>query len=241
MKHFLPLLVCMLLTNLLLAQAPEYDDLKILFADGKYEKLVDKASGYTTKEKTKKDPLPFMWLSRGLYKISLSGTNDPNYKNAYKDAIGAMATAFKLDKDGTKLTPYQDFVGQFQKSMVELISNEVTLGDLNKAASWVSKYYKITRNPLGAKFLDAAAKFKKGERGTANHMWKEAEKHLTDVDTIETWSDGDKNLLKIGVMQSAECLIAAKQVEKAKTLMDSIAKWFENEEDYRTKYSELFL
>ena len=42
-------------------------------------------------------------------------------------------------------------------------------------------------------------------------------------------------------MQSAECLIAAKQVEKAKTLMDSIAKWFENEEDYRTKYSELFL
>jgi hypothetical protein len=222
-------------------QAPDYDDLKILFADGKYEKLVDKAVGYTEKDKTKKDPVPYVWLSRGLYKISLSGSSNPNFKNAYKDAIGAMASAFKNDKDGTKLVDHQEFIQEFQNSLAEMIGNELAAGDINKAAGWVAKYYKITKNPVGAKFLDAAAKYKKGDKSSASTLWKEGEAILLRTETIEEWSEADKIMLKIGIMQSAECLVAGKQLEKAKTLMDSIAKWFESEEDYKTKYSELFL
>ncbi|MFN5910701.1 MAG: hypothetical protein ACK45H_05135, partial [Bacteroidota bacterium] len=58
------------------AQPPKYDDLKILYADANYEKLVKVAENYSLKEELKKDALPFLWLAKGLYKISLSGTDD---------------------------------------------------------------------------------------------------------------------------------------------------------------------
>ena len=54
------------------AQAPSYDYLLVLFVDGEYEKLVKKAEKYTLNEKTKKDPIPWFYLSKGLYAISKS-------------------------------------------------------------------------------------------------------------------------------------------------------------------------
>ena len=70
-------LVLVVFTNFFsYCQAPDYDDLKILYADGKYEKLVAAADKYTLKESTSKDPNSFMWLARGLYKISISGNSE---------------------------------------------------------------------------------------------------------------------------------------------------------------------
>ena len=109
MKKILPLLLFVLSALTVNAQAPNYDDLKILYADANYEKLVKVSSGYTLKDDLKKDPIPFIWLAKGLYKISLSGSDDEKYKNAYKDAIAALTKAMKNDKDGIALSEFQEF------------------------------------------------------------------------------------------------------------------------------------
>jgi hypothetical protein len=230
------LLVSSLTSN---AQAPGYDDLKILFADANYEKLVKVAENYTLKEELKKDPLPFIWLAKGLYKISLSGTDDEKYKTAYKDAIGAMGKAMKNDKDGTLLSDHQEFMDEFQNSLVEMINNDLAAKDYNKASGWVIKYYKITKNPVGAKYLDGAAKYRKADKGGANTSWKEAETILGSITSIENWSEADKEMLKIGVLQTAECYIAGKQMEKAKSVLNKIAQWYEEDEEFKAKYDEL--
>ena len=222
-----------------LARAPDYDYLKILYADANYEKLVKVAENYTLKEELKKDPLPFVWLAKGLYKISLSGTDDEKFKNAYKDAIAALSKAIKNDKEGTALADHQEFVDQFQMSMVELIANDVAAGDFNKASGWVIKYYKITRNPVGAKYLDGAAKYKKADKGGANTLWKEADALLAQITSIAAWSEADKMMLKMGVLQTAECMIASKQKEKAKALLNKVAQWYEEDEEFKAKYDEL--
>jgi len=239
MKKVLSLLLFLLGSITVNAQAPGYDDLKILYADANYEKLVKVAENYTMKDELKKDPLPFIWLAKGLYKISKSGTDDEKYKNAYKDAIAAFAKAIKNDKDGTLLEDHQEFIDEFQESLVEIINNDLEAKDYNKASGWVIKYYKITRNPIGAKYLDGASKFRKTDKGGANTLWKEADGILATITSIEDWSDADKNMLKIGVLQTAECYIAAKQKEKARTLLNKVAQWYEEDEDFKAKYDEL--
>lgn len=239
MKNVLSLLFLLIGTLTLNAQAPNYNDLKILYADANYEKLVKVADGYTQKDDLKKDPVPFVWLSKGLYKISLSGTDDEKYKSAYKDAIAALGKAMKNDKDGTGLTEHQEYIDLFQMSLVEMINNDITAKDYSKASGWVIKYYKITRNPAGAKYLDGATKYRKADKGGANTLWKEADLLLSKTTSIEDWSKADKELLKIGVLQTAECYIASKQMEKAKTTLNKIAQWFEEDEDFKTKYNEL--
>jgi hypothetical protein len=221
------------------AQPPNYDDLKILYADANYEKLVKVAENYTLKEDLTKDPIPYVWLAKGLYKISLSGTDDEKFKNAYKDAIAAVGKALKNDKDGTKLTDHAEFIEEFQLSMVTMIENDLTAKDYNKASGWVIKYYKITKNPVGAKFLDGASKYRKADKGGANTAWKEAETMLSKITSIEDWTEADKKMLKMGVLQTAECYIASKQREKAKNILNKVAQWYEGDEEFKAKYDEI--
>jgi len=221
------------------AQPPKYDDLKILYADANYEKLVKVAENYSLKEELKKDALPFLWLAKGLYKISLSGTDDEKFKNAYKDAIGAIGKALKNDKDGTQLVDHLEFVEEFQMSMVTMIENDLSAKDYNKASGWILKYFKVTKNPIGAKFLDGASKYRKADKGGANTAWKEAETLLGKLTSIDDWTEADKKMLKLGVLETAECYIASKQREKAKTVLNKVAQWFEGDEDFKAKYDEI--
>ncbi len=221
------------------AQAPGYDDLKILYADGNYEKLVKVAFNYSEKEDLKKDPLPNLWLAKGLYKVSQSGTDDEKFKNAYKEAITALGKAMKLDKDGSVLADHQEFIEKFQLSMVELISNELSAADYNKAAGWVLKYYKITRNGVGTKYLDGATKFAKADKGGANTIWKEADALLAKITSIDEWSEADVAMLQMGVLETAQCYVKAKQKDKAKTLLSKVSQWFEEDAEFKSKAEEI--
>lgn len=239
MKRLITLLFFLITGLTLNAQAPEYDDLKILYADANYEKLVKVAENYTLKEELKKDALPFLWLAKGLYKISLSGTDDEKFKTAYKDAIGALGKALKNDKDGSQLADHTEFVDEFQLSVVTMIVNDLSAKDYSKASGWVIKYYKVTKNPVGAKYLDGASKYRKTDKGGANTAWKEADLMLGKISSIDDWSEADKTMLKHGVLETAECYLASKQFEKAKSVMSKVAQWYEGDEEFKAKYDEI--
>lgn len=216
-----------------------YDDLRILYADGNYEKLVKVADSYTQKDKTKSDALPHMWMARGLYKISLSGTADEKFKNAYKDAIGAMGKCIKLDKGGDVQREYDEFFEEFRMSLVEIIGNDIGAGDFKKASSWVLKYYKLDPTSIGGKYLEGACKFRNADKGGANTCWKETEKKLATLEGVEGWNPSDKLLFKMGILQTAECYVSSRQVDKAKALMGKTKQWFEEDEDFMAKYDEI--
>ncbi|WP_294673898.1 hypothetical protein [uncultured Fluviicola sp.] len=235
----LVLIGALLTTKLLVAQAPEYNDLRILFADGDYEKLVRASEKYTMNDKTKSDPLPHMWMGRGLYKVSLSGSDDEKYKNAYKEAIGEVGKSIKYDKDGSVQAEYAEFYDEFKNSLVEMIRNEIDVKDYRKASTWIIKFYKINMSSIGAKYLDGVCKYRNSDKGGANTAWKGAETMLKNVTDISGWDQAEKDLLMMGVIQTAECYLSAKQTDKAKAVMGKVAQWYENNEDFKAKYDQI--
>ncbi len=239
MKTVLGLLFLLVGQMLCYAQAPDYDDLKMLYADGKYEKLVAKADAYSQKEELKKDPFPLMWLCKGLYKISLSGTDDEKFKNAYKDAIGAMAKVVKIDKDSACINTHREFVDEFQNSMVERVNNAIAANKVKDAATWAGKFYKLTTHPIGPKYIEAAAKFMANDKGSAATIWKDCEKLMAGIKDLSGWSKADKDLFRIGILLTAECYISNHQKEKAVDLLNKVAQWFEEDEDFKTRYNEI--
>lgn len=238
MKNLLSLLA-LVVSTFVNAQPPTYDDLRILYADGNFEKLVKSATNYTEKDKTKTDPLPQLWLARGFYKLSLSGNAGDDYKNAYKDAIGAVGKCIKLDKSGAIQKEYSEFFDQFKTSLVEVIGNDISIPDYKKASAWVLKYYKLDINSIGAKYLEGACKFRNADKSGANTCWKDAETKLAKVTSLEDWSQADIDLLKMGVLQTADCYVSIKQVEKAKTLLGKVAQWFEEDKEFKEKYDAI--
>ena len=224
-------------------QAPDYNDLKILFADGKYEKLIKYADNYTQKEDLKKDPIPYVWLAKGLHKMSVSSSKDEKFKNAFKEAIGAMTKAFKIDKDSTLMNEFGEFIGEFQVALSEYITNDLTAKDYAKASGWAMKYSKISYHPIGAQYIDGAAKYRKADKGTALTIWKTADAEITKMiaknEDIKEWGEADLALFKVGIFSTVECLIDGKQVPKAKTLLSKVEPLFAEDEEFKTKAEEL--
>ncbi|MBI1835777.1 MAG: hypothetical protein HYR91_00780 [Flavobacteriia bacterium] len=239
MKKYIVLTILISISLLSKAQAPNFDDLKILYADGNYEKLVAQAEKYTLKEDLKKDPVPFMWLAKGLDKVASSGTDNEKFKNAYKDAIAALSKAIKNDKDSSCYNANREFVDGFQMGIVERVTNELDANDFKKAAGWDTKYYKISFHIIGAKYLEGACKYLATDKGGANALWVICDKELAKITSVENWSKADLELLKIGILKTAECQIASRQTEKARKLLDKVAPWFEEDPDFKAKYDEL--
>ena len=239
MKNVICLILMVFSYTLSFAQPPNFDDLKILYADGNYEKLVAQAEKYTLKEHLKKNPQSYMWLAKGLSKVATSGTDDERFKNAYKDAINALAKAMKNDKDSSCYNENIEFVESFQAGLVERINNELSANDFKKASGWDIKYYKVSFYTLGAKFIEGACKYQATDRGGANTIWSHCEKEINKIKSVEKWSKPDLELLKIGVIKTAECYINARQSDKAKALLNKVAPWFEDDAEFKEKFNEI--
>ena len=242
MKNSLLLIAALFISALSYSQSPNYDDLKILYADANYEKLAKVAAGYTEKDKTKKDILPYIWLSKGLYKISLSGTDNEKFKNAYKDAIKYLSKGIKYDikyNEGTTIAEHKEFIDKFQLSLFEIIDNEISDANYRRAYGWGIKYNKITVNKVGPKYLMGACKYEDQDKPTARTLWQEGNKMLEELTSVEGWSEADLKMFKAGLLYSAVALKKTRQGEKAKALLNKSAQWFEEDEDWKMQYDEI--
>lgn len=232
-------LAAFLLGLMSFSYAQDYDDLTILYADGSYEKLVAKAEKYTQKDETKKDPIPYIWMAKGLYKISVSGNDDPAYKNAFKDAMGCYAKAVKYDTENSAREEHQEFVEDFTNAAAELIINDADAEDWGKSYGWSVKYSKMAKDEGGIMFMSAALKYRRNDKSGANTDWKTADAKMEGITSLDEWLEADRKLLREGLLQSAACYIDSRQVEKARALLDKYGFLFDGDDDWNSGYSAL--
>ena len=76
----------------------EYMDLLLLFVDEKYDICFSKASKYTQKDKTKNDPLPYLYIAMSSFEMSQDHKYTNLHPKAYKTAISFTAKYRKKDK-----------------------------------------------------------------------------------------------------------------------------------------------
>ena len=230
-----------LLTSFFVSSQEEgkYDDLVILFADAKYEKLIKTANKYSEKDANKKDVEPYLMMAKAYYKISLSGTMDPEYKNSYKYALKYLAKAKKYDKDSSYYKKEQDFIVEFQESVEQRMLNDLEAEDFRKAAGWAQKYSKITHHPVGAQLLVASGKYRSGDKTGAKNILAKCDHSIAQIDNLAFWIDSDVSFFKHGVIQAAECYVAARQLEKAQQLLNTVKVWYLDDEEFNLRLEEI--
>jgi hypothetical protein len=183
---------------LLITEPNEYSELNQLFAEGtvdSYIKLVKKASKLTENDKYAKDPFAYIWLSRGLYSVHNEnldysvGKYEP-YKTAFNDAVSALSKALKYDNNNfleeskfaefiyeLQFRYYDDIVSSSLSDTAAVKKGKGTTKDFGKINSSLSKYLKITKNPLCIKHLQVACMFNLKD-ANAKTVLKDAEAEL---------------------------------------------------------------
>ena len=221
------------------AQAPDYDDLIILFADGKYEKLIDECLKYNDKDATRNDALPYFYLAKGYYGLSQQGDRAPEYKNAFKSAAQAMGKFYKKDKAGSFYAENEEFIENFKSAAAEIMLNEYEAKNYRKSATSANVFKKTSPDNIGADFMIAASKFMDKDRSSAISIWRDVEKSFLELESINTNSVADVRVYKEAIIATAECMIQAKQVDRARKILEKGQELIQ-EEDFKKECQALY-
>lgn len=236
MKKLLTILTTILIASTVFGQ--KYQELLILKADGNWDKLIKQSEKYTLADKTHKDPVPYYYLSYGLYKISFEANRDEKYKGAYKDALTAIGKMIRYDESGEVAEKHTDYIATLKQSILELVQNDIDADQPKRAFGWAMRFYKFGRDYVPAIFLDAALRYAKNDRTTARMRWESGEKLLKDAN-VNDWSEIDKKCLMLGLYLSAKYLKKDLQLGEAKRIMNLGAPYFENDATWKAEYDEI--
>lgn len=218
------------------AQPPDYDDLLILYADGEYEKCLKEAEKYTLKDKTKKDALPYLYLAKCNYKISLDGELSENYPKAFKDGVKYASKCIKYDTEGVVYEEEFDFFKTLKGGLLEELKNLVAIGKYPKMLSPISLLQRLDGEDVGSYWLKAAVLYRNQDKATAKTVVKEAQEKLDALTTTDGWAPEDFESLKFGVMEYCKAMEDMNQIQKAKDLLGQVKQWLEDDEEFMEYY-----
>ena len=236
------------------AQPPTYDDLVILYADANYEKLLKKAEKYTLSDKTRKDAIPYLYLSKANFEISKGGEQEEllnKYPRAFKESIKYAGKCIQKDKEGTVLADNMAHFTALKVVVTEILRNLAESGDFGRLMGQIPLMIKVDKMDVGVYYLKAAAYYYKKDITGMKKTAKLADEMLANADpnayTISDDDDhdltnkkkADREMLKLGVINYARALVLARQKEGAKDIMGKVKQWFEEDEEFKSVYDEI--
>ena len=156
MKKLLVILSLIFYSSVHTVLSQEYQDLLILYVDEKYEKCFVKAINYTENEKTKKHPLPYLYVSMASFGMSQDHQYSENWPKAYSTALSFAKKYRKKDPDNTYAEDSQEYIDQLKEIIYEDVENYMltsTEKGYKKAAGILKKVCAFDPKDHGARLL----------------------------------------------------------------------------------------
>ena len=228
------------------AQAPNFEDLKILYADAKYEKLVKTAENYANKPELDEDADPYLYMSMGFYRISFTSIaeENPSFADARSAAFDALGSAMDIDKKGNDLDKHAAYIDEVQTYLVEAITNEIESDSYTKAANYIKAYGKASKNAkVGAKLYEGCMKYLKtpDDESSAVTIWEKAQKMLTkdSLNDVSNWTKNDLIISKVGLIETLKYLYALENTEMANFFLAYYEGIFRSDEEFAIELKKI--
>ena len=183
------------------AQPPEYGDLVVLFADGKYDKLIKKCQKYMDKSDTKSDAIPYIYMANAYFEISKDQTwmqKDPTYKRAYGNSL-RYAAQFRKKVDRMKeagerkrlIKEYRPFLLELKAAVMEDVDLYMhgEKPSYSKAAAELKRVVTFAPDDAGAWLLKAVCTYKSGNKSGAKMDFEQANTLLDSLNFAEDVMD----------------------------------------------------
>lgn len=221
----------------------QFEDLKALYVDGKYDKLVEKAEKATQKEKTMNEPLPYLYMAKGLFKISQDERfkNMDQYKNSEVDAINKFIAYKKKDKGNIYKDIADPFLTEVKTQVYEEARNFYGVKNYKKAASLIKKIIKIEPDNIGCLLLQGLCEYGVKNKTEGKKLVESAVKNIKNIQSIEDMSKEDQDMMKFGLMEYTNFLIELKDFTGAKSAITLGFQYFKGDEhkDYEDLYNKI--
>jgi hypothetical protein len=222
------------------AQKHVYEDLLVLYVDEKYEKCMEKALTYTENDATKKDALPFLYVSMCNFEMSKVEQYAEDYPKAGRDALKWAEKYRKKDKEKEFFNNYEDYWSSLNTMAGE--TGENLLDDpkgLSKAKynfDAMTGYY--PENP-GPWMMLAISQYKSNLNKEGDLSMVAFDKAMAEAGDIKTLPRDQQKLLKNALIRFADYQISKGMRDKAKKYAALGKDHFMEEPDFKGLWESL--
>lgn len=220
------------------AQNPEYDELLKLIVDEDYEKALRKCENYTLDDDTRKDPVPYIYMSMAYFHMSKNPEYTEEYPKAFKDALKYAARFRRKDRDN-------EFNGEFSRYMSQLRESAIVetnaLLDQEKFIQ-AKMYYKyltdLDEEDIGAHLMMAYSLRQSRSKRDAEESEALAKK-LMNEKGIDHLAHEQKDFLKYALIVYSEYLESEGMRTEAQDLLTLGKEYFEDDKEYMVTYNTI--
>jgi tetratricopeptide (TPR) repeat protein len=215
----------------------DYEDLLTLFVDEKYEKCLYKAEGYTLNEKTKKDPLPYLFVSRCYFQISKMDEFKAKYPDPFKDAMKYISKYAAKDKERKYAGDYEEFLSELRQSAIAQAETQMDAQKFTKAKTLYDQVSDMDPNDAGAQImLGITFSFMKAKKD-AEIAFGKAMAIL--IEKKASLLSEQKDLLKNSIMAYAVLLADQGDRSTAIEWLELGQEYFKEDAEYKVTYETI--
>ncbi len=218
-----------------------YEDLLILYVDAEYEKCISKAERYTERDASRRDPLPYLYMSMCYHEMSkLEEFNTQHeYRFADREALKYAVRFRKKDKEDAFVHNYEDYWMSLNTQAMEVAGHHVDMGDHSKARRIYARMVGYMPENAGAWQMLALTQIKlRMHRDAVETMraFDAAYKGIPDMDRLPA---DQKKLLKDGLVRYADHLAELGMQDSARATIALGADHFMTDVEFKALYKEL--
>lgn len=214
----------------------EYEDLWVLYIDENYEKLLKKAVSITEADKTKKEPMPYLFASMAYFEISKKEDMAEDYPRAFKNSMKYAAKWRKKDKTGAFVYDNKDYIADLREAGMEEAEGYVEDGNFSKAKSLYKYMTKFDPDCPGSWLMYAYTLKKVNDYSGHDQAMENFNTKLGDIDRL---SSEQQRLLKYGLITYAEFLYEDGKRTEAKDLLAKGADFYAEDNEYKIVMEDL--
>lgn len=220
------------------AQDGEYDKILAMLVNEDYEKVIYKAESFTLKDDTKKDPIPYLYMSMAYFEMSKRGEFAEEYPKAFKESLKYASKHRKKDKENEYYSEFSDFFSELRAAA--MVEAEVSL-DQEKYTTAKGTYRYI----VSLDESDPGALLMQGYTEMMMKAKKDAETSITtareilDTKGIDHLAKEQIELLKTGIMNVSEAYDQQGMRAEAKDWMETGKKYFDGDKEFMGAYRSI--
>lgn len=234
-KVFAALIILLSAVSSSFAQSDkDYKDLLTLFVSEKFEKCLYKAEGYTLKDETKKDPLPYMFMSRCYFEMSKRDEFKVKYPDAFKNAMKYIAKYGQKDKEKKYAAEYEDFFSELRLAAMLEAETMLDAQKYPKAKSLYDQILSMDPNDAGAQLMLGITLQLMKTKKEAELAIKAAHKILTEKKASQ--AKEQVTLLRDAITRYATMLNDAGNKATAKEWLDLGMEYLKDDKEYKVTY-----
>ena len=208
-----------------------------MIVDEKYERCLQKSIRYIESEKTKKDALPYVYMSMAYFRIS-QGDNETakeRYPKAFKESIKYLVKHRKKDKQDEFVAEFAEYMSEVRVAIMESAELEIGNEKYTRAKGLYKYMTNIDNQDPGAWIMKGYSEHMMRSKKDASLSWEEARKIIGERD-LGALHDEQKELLKRAIIITAETLDEAGDRDQAKDWLELGAPMFGEDKEYGVTY-----